>query len=68
MWRAIGYASMLHGICGSVSTVYPGFICAYVMRVACRETVVEAPDPEQIRKDLERLEIIRKKRCGRCLH
>jgi hypothetical protein len=30
----------------------------------CRKVEEDEPDPEQIRKDMERLEMIKKKRCG----
>lgn len=37
------------------------FVLLVVHAVYCRKTV-EEPDPEQVRKDLERLEMIRLKR------
>ena len=39
--------------------------CCYMLAAFlnhCRRTVAEEPDPEQVRKDLARLEMIRKKR------
>lgn len=40
---------------------YKTLSCLYKINVVYRKEV-DAPDPEQIRKDLERLEMIKKKR------
>lgn len=38
------------------------YVLSRVLFCACRKVVEEEPDPEQIAKDLERLEMIKKKR------